>query len=347
MWFKKNYPRDFLLQFTSELALLYQSGITLSQALNLLAQEQKNERALTLIAGVERQILKGKSLYLSLKRYPDIFPKFYLKLIDLGEHSGRLQDILSNLANNLEQQRQLKRKITNAMFYPVTTLIVNLSVVMGLLWFVVPQYSNFFDKNKNALPLLTQALMGLSAELHQYFLINLIGIILASIALNYTLKQKRYRKKFTQSCTNLIYIKTLISIRDWAALCRNLSLCLQAGLSLTQALNLCQTLSNNPKWQQMLVSIINDINKGKNFFNALKRHQVPGLILQFIKIGEDTGRLEQQLLKLAIIYEQRLSDSLNKLTHLIEPLMMIILGACVGLIMYALYEPLIQMGNFI
>src|SRR5690606_29586746 len=142
--------KNFLWYFTEQLTLLYQSGIPLSQAFALLGEGkfQASERAL--FKSIEHGIRRGQSLYASLKRYPEVFPVFYLRLIELGEVSGRLAEVLSDVTKILENQMELKRKVTGALFYPCTVLIINILVVFGLLWFIVPQYAGFFSRNTQA-----------------------------------------------------------------------------------------------------------------------------------------------------------------------------------------------------
>jgi type IV pilus assembly protein PilC len=342
-----NKTKNFLWQFTEQLTLLYQSGIPLSQSFDLLAQGKFHEQELAMFKNIEHNINRGQSLYLSLKRYPEIFPKFYLILIELGEVSGRLGDVLQDLSRMLEAQMELKRKITAALFYPLTVLCINTLVVFGLLWFIVPQYAGFFAKAPEALPLTTQILLSLSAELHGFWWLNLCVCAFMLLGFRYIFKKHQYQQKMLIKITQMHGLKTLIRLRDLGLLCRNLSLCLKAGLTLTQALNLCAPLSLNPRLHEQVQEVILDINRGKGVVAAFKKHEFPGLMLQLLKIGETTGYLEAQFLKIANIYDKELVRLLDKITRLIEPLMMVVLGGVVGLIMYALYQPLIQLGSLI
>ena len=339
--------KNFLWQFTEQLTLLYQSGIPLSQSFALLAQGKFHEQELSMFKNIEHNINRGQSLYLSLKRYPEVFPKFYLTLIELGEVSGRLGDVLQDVSRMLEAQMELKRKITAALFYPLTVLCINTLVVFGLLWFIVPQYAGFFAKTPNALPFTTQMLLNLSAELHGFWWLNMLLCALILVGLRHILKQQQYQQKILIKITQIRGLKALIRLRDLGLLCRNLSLCLKAGLTLTQALNLCAPLSLNPRLHEQVQEVIFDINRGKGVVAAFKKHEFPGLMLQLLKIGETTGYLEAQFLKIANIYDKELMRLLDKITRLIEPLMMVVLGGVVGLIMYALYQPLIQLGSLV
>lgn len=339
--------KNFLWHFTEQLTLLYQSGIPLSQSFALLAQGKFHDRELAMLKSIEHHINRGQSLYVSLKRYPEVFPKFYLTLIELGEVSGRLGDVLQDIAHMLESQMELKRKITAALFYPLTVLCINTLVVFGLLWFIVPQYAGFFAKTPHALPLTTRMLLNLSAELHSYWSVNMILCALIFVGLRHVLKKNKYQQKVLVKITQFHWLKVLIRMRDLGLLCKNVSLCLKAGLTLTQALNLCAPLSLNPHLREQVQEVILDINRGKGVVAAFKKHEFPPLMLQLLKIGETTGYLEAQFLKIANIYDKELMRLLDKITRLIEPLMMVILGGVVGLIMYALYQPLIQLGSLV
>lgn len=346
MWFN-NKTKNFLNHFTEQLALLYQSGIPLSQAFALLSEGKFHPRELAMFKTIESNINRGQSLHASLKRYPEIFPKFYLRLIELGEVSGRLSEVLNDLARSLAEQTELTRKVMGALFYPFTVLCINTLVVFGLLWFIVPQYAGFFEKSKDTLPLMTKMLLALSAELHGFWWLNLLLGALIVLGLWHILRKHHYQQKIIEKLAKMYGIKSLMKTRDLALLCRNLSLCLKAGLTLTQALQLCAPLSLNPMWHKVLLEVIHDINRGKSLLNAFKKHELPALMLQLLKIGETTGKLEEQFLKIALIYEGELSRTLSKITRLIEPLMMVFLGGIVGVIMYALYQPLIQMGSLV
>jgi type IV pilus assembly protein PilC len=339
--------KNFLWQFTEQLTLLYQSGIPLSQSFGLLAKGKFHEDELAMFTNIEHNINRGKSLYFSLKRYPEVFPKFYLTLIELGEVSGRLGDVLQDVSRMLEAQMELKRKITAALFYPLTVLCINAFVVFGLLWFIVPQYAGFFAKTPSALPLATQVLLSLSAELHNFWWLNMLFCALVFMGLRHIFKKHKYQQKMLIKITQIRGLKALIRLRDLGLLCRNLSLCLKAGLTLTQALNLCAPLSLNPCLHEQVQEVILDINRGKGVVAAFKKHEFPALMLQLLKIGETTGYLEAQFLKIANIYDKELMRLLDKITRLIEPLMMVVLGGVVGLIMYALYQPLIQLGSLV
>lgn len=339
--------KNFLNYFTEQLALLYQSGIPLSQAFALLAEGKFRQQELALFRNIQNNISRGQSLSASLKRYPEIFPKFYWQLISLGEVSGRLSEVLADLAKSLAGQAELKRKISAALFYPATVLMINSLVVFGLLWFVLPQYANFFAKNYDALPSLTKLLLSLSRELHEFWWLN--GVLAGLLILGcwHLWHQHRVQEKLRLKLAQIPGIKALIKIRDLALLSRNLALCLKAGLTVTQALQLCAPLSLNPAWHKSMHEIIHDIHRGKNLNSAFKKQGFPSLMLQLLKIGEVTGKLEEQFLKIALVYEEALTQALAKITRLIEPLMMVILGIVVGIIMYALYQPLIQLGALV
>jgi type II secretory pathway component PulF len=339
--------KNFLWHFTEQLALFYQSGIPLSQALNLLAQEQYPPQELEIFKSIERSVNRGQSLSVSLKRHPEIFPKFYLRLIELGELSGRLIEVLTELKKTLKTQMLLKRKVMHALFYPCVVLSINLLVVSALLWFVVPQYAVFFAKDLTTLPWLTLLLLNLSRELHYFWWFNVCVGALILFGLRHIFYHKNLRRKICNWAARSYGLKTLIKFHDLTLLCRSLALCLRAGLTLTQALELCAPLSLNPHYHEALQTAVRDISRGKNLLNALKKHHFPTLMLQFIKVGETTGQLDVQLVKIAEIYEAELTQLLNKIIALLEPAMMLCLGTLIGTIMYALYQPLLQLGTLI
>jgi type II secretory pathway component PulF len=222
------WSKLFLTQFTEQLALLYQSGIPLSQAFLLLGEGKFHARQLTLFKNIESHINRGQSLYASLKRYPEIFPPFYLRLIELGEVSGRLQEVLNDLACSLAEQTELRQKVMGALFYPITVLCINTLVVLGLLWFIVPQYASFFAKNPASLPMLTQTLLALSSELHQFWWLNALLCALLVLGLWHLFRKRELRQKIIQKCARFYLLKTLLETRDLALISRNLALCLKA-----------------------------------------------------------------------------------------------------------------------
>ena len=348
MWSKtKILSKDqFVLYFTQQLALMYQSGIPVSQSLYLLSESSLPQKYRQRLQSIQRRVEMGQSLSKSLKSYAELFPDFYRQVLHLGEKSGHLQEVLDNLANMLQKAFELKQQVRAALFYPACVLVINALMLLGMLWFVVPKYAQFFGTNLLLLPWLTQVLLRFSQNLHAHpFSLLLSGVLLVSI-LWLVLRQSRVRAEFVRYLVHLYFIKGFIHKRDLACLCTHVALCLKAGLPFTQALQLCKHLSIDPCWRDIFNAIEQDLCRGRSLSMSFKKHQaVPLLMLQFIKIGASTGALEQQFWQLAKIYQRELDLALQQLTRLIEPLMMLILGAAVGLIMFALYQPLIQLGS--
>lgn len=332
---------------TRQLATLVAAQIPLIQALSALAEQTESVKLKTVVAQVKDDVNEGTSLAAALRRHPKIFPAIYVNMVQAGEASGALDAVLLRLADFMENQAELRGRVRGAMIYPVVMMLVGIGVVVFLVTSVIPKILTIFESQRQALPLPTLVLMKISNIAASWWGLLIAVLIGAAIygARRYfqTEKGQQRRDEWILKFPVFGILARKLAISRFA---RTLSTLLSAGIPLIQAMDITRNVIGNRVLEQALDTARENVSEGASLSAPLRQSGAfPPVVTQMIAVGESSGELEPMLVRVANTYEQEVKTALDGLTSLLQPFMIIILGAIVGFIVIAVLLPIFQLSQ--
>lgn len=345
---KKITGKDVAL-FTRQLATMMKSGVPLLQSFDIIAQGHTNPSVQKLLNAIKTDIESGSSLTQAFGKYPLYFDALYLNLVDAGEQAGILDEIMERIALYQEKTIAIIGKIKSALFYPISIIVVAFVITAIIMLFVVPAFKQLFSSFGATLPTPTLILMGISDFFVSYWwlIFSVIGGGLWFFF--YTWK----RSKPMQHAMDRIMLKAPIfgAILKKAAVARwtrTLSTMFAAGVPLVEALPSVAGASGNIIFYDATLKIRDDVSSGVSLAYAMRTANIfPGMVLQMVAIGEESGALDSMLSKVADFYEAEVDDAVAALSSLMEPIIMVVLGVLIGGMVVAMYLPIFKMGSVV
>ena len=345
---KLKVPQADLLVFFRQMSVMLKSGVPLSQALELLAENMTNKEFGSNIFDVSKRLGSGEELSTSLNNYPRIFSPIMIGLIEAGEAGGILSEVLERLASLIEAQSKIKGQITGALIYPIAILVLAVTISLALLIFIVPTFDDMFKSMGAELPALTSFMLILSR------LVTSLGFLiiapLASFICFYLFKTsystKSGRLFFDKLILKLPLFGDLILKSELASMSDTLSTLINSGISIVEAIERCINSSNNEVIRTALRRSISLVTQGQELSTSLETSKViPRLLVSMIKIGEETGALSFMLENLANFYKREVEEAVTVLTKAMEPAVIFVVAAIVGTIVISLYLPMFSLIN--
>jgi general secretion pathway protein F len=333
--FKFKTSTGDLATFTAELSSLLEAGLPLDRALNVLSEISENRSMKETVKSLLKSIRSGLSFSDSLQKHPNIFPRLYINMIRAGEAGGLLTVILERLNEFLETSRELKDHIISAMIYPAILFVTGGISIIILITFVLPRFSVIFAEIGNNLPLSTRMLLSFSEILKSYGWLFLIMIITMWFFLKHYIASDQGRYKWDSFKLKLT--EDIIKKLETARFCRTLGTLLSSGVPLLQALNNSREVIGNRVMALAIENVSKGAKEGRGIAEPLTRSGVfPPLALSMIRVGEETGTLDQMLIRVANIYEKSLRQAVKRFMSLLEPLMILSMGLIIGFIVVSM-----------
>ncbi len=324
-----------LVTFTAELTSLLEAGLPLDRALNVLAEISENRGMKETIKSLLKSIRSGLSFSDSLQKHPNTFPRLYINMIRAGEAGGLLTVILERLNEFLETSRELKDHIISSMIYPAILFVTGGISIIILITFVLPRFSVIFAEIGSSLPVSTRMLLSFSEILKSYGWIFLILIVLMWFMFKHYIASDQGRYKWDNFKLKLT--EDIIKKLETARFCRTLGTLLSSGVPLLQALNNSREVIGNRVMALAIENVSKGAKEGRGIADPLTRSGVfPPLALSMIRVGEETGTLDQMLIKVATIYEKSLRQAVKRFMSLLEPLMILFMGLVIGFIVVSM-----------
>ncbi len=345
-------PRVFnatrLAIWTRQLAGLVSSGLPLERALTALTDEAEDEKQRNLVAALRAEVNAGATFARALARHPREFSDIYTAVIGAGEHSGHLGGVLDRLADDLEERQALKAKLIGAALYPAIVTLVAIGIVLFLVAYVVPQVANVFAGTKRALPFLTVAMLALSDLVRSYGWALLLAIVAVAVGGRLALRNARVREKFDAAWLTLPLVGRLARGYNAARFASTLAMLAGAGVPILKALQAAaETLSNRAMRADALDALVL-VREGAPLASALaQKKRFPGLLGMFARLGEQTGQLPVMLQRAAVQLSTEVQRRAMALATILEPLLIVAMGAVVMLIVLAVLLPIIQLNQFV
>ena len=348
--FKPNIKNKDLQVFTRQLAVLINAGIPLIQALEILQKSSIRKNLKKALEDIITRISAGKKIDEAFKQHPHIFSHFYLNMIKAGEEGGILDTVLNQVAEYIEKITKLERKIKGAASYPIFIISAAVILVTGMLIFIVPKFQNMFSGTSQEIPGMTLMLIRLSELVREHFVsIAIVGII-SIILLRVYLNTNSGKELFDYIKLRIPVIKDFIIKSSMAKFSKTFSCLTAAGVPIIKTIEIASKTSNNKTIEAILIKTQKDLTKGEQMSQSLSKHSnsiIPSMVIQMIAVGEQTGSLDETMRKVADFYENEVDTTVESITKLMEPVMIIVLGAIIGFIVVALYLPIFKMASTI
>ncbi|QDQ27969.1 type II secretion system protein GspF [Chitinimonas arctica] len=337
-----------LALITRQFATLLDAGLTIERALTVLIEQAENLRARDVLAGVRSEVLAGAPMSVALTRHPKVFPELYRTIVRAGEESGKAAGVMSRLADYIEARQALMSKVTLAFVYPIVVLSVSMLVIVGMLWWVVPQMVGVFQGAKQTLPLLTRVLLAMSAGVREYGIYGFIVLGGAGFGFTRLLKRPAFRFRFDRFLLKLPLFGRLNRASNTARLASTLSILVGSGVPLLKAMEAAGGVVENLVLREAVNSASRDVREGAQLSKALDRQKLfPPVLVHLIASGEASGRLEDMLDKAARQQAGELEQKVATFTSLLGPLMVLLMGGAVLLIVLAILLPVFEMNQLV
>jgi type IV pilus assembly protein PilC len=335
-----------ITQFTRQFATLIDAGLPIVRSLDILANQQKPGPFRNTIEAISDDVKGGSSLSESMSKHPKVYDRLYVNMVRAGEAGGVLDTILTRLAEFREKTEALRRKIIGSMVYPAAVMIIATIILSFIMIFVIPKFKEMFVEMdlKGGLPALTELLIAIAEGVKKWwFFIPGIPFIFW-VALKLIASNPTGRYALDTAKLNIPIFGQLIRKGAVSRFCRTLGTLLESGVSILDALNILRGAIGNAVISNAVGEVHAAIREGDNIATPLKRCKAfDDLVVNMIDVGEETGELPKMLSKIADNYDSEVDATVNGLTSLLEPLMIIVMGSVVGFIVIALFMPMISM----
>ncbi|OGB69702.1 MAG: hypothetical protein A2Y94_13680 [Caldithrix sp. RBG_13_44_9] len=345
-WYPGNLrlKNRFIIEFTRNLALLLKAGLMMLESLQIIVQQSTENSEKTLLDDLITQLKSGHNFSDCLKQYPKLYNQIYCSLVEVGEFTGQLSEMLVSILEYLEKMTRFRKKFIQVLTYPLFVVTFSILALAFMIFFVLPAFNDLFKEFDSELPLLTLLIMGSGQAFQQnvsFFIIIFIALVILLIYVNKIEKLKYF---FHKKIFKVPFWGTFIARNYIFRFCHTLGTLLKGGINLTQSLELVERSISNYYLKKEILLIREFICRGERLSDSMVASFLfPPIVIHMISVGEESGELSLVLFKIASFYEQEIDHSIEILSGIIEPILILSLGIIIGLILIAIYLPLFNM----
>lgn len=344
----KNASRQQVAILTRQLGVLLKAGVPLSEALGALVDQSESPQLKRILADVKQRVNEGSSLADALSRHPRSFEELYIHMVRAGEASGNLEIVLFRLTEFIEAQNRLQSKIVSAMFYPIAMACMSVIIIGILMVTVVPQVTAIFQDQGGALPWNTQLLIFVSHSVGSYWWAMIPSVVLLVLLFRHWKNTPAGKERWHGFVLRMWIIGPLVRMVAVSRFAKTLATMLASGVPLLRALDIVKFLLGNVVLMKVVEEARDSIKEGESIAAPLRRSgQFPPIVTHMIAVGERTGELEQMLNNVAESYEVEVDMKIQRMTTLLEPLMIMVMGGSVAFIVFSILMPILQMNEFV
>ncbi len=339
-WFDRVSSKEVVI-LSRQIATLFEAQVSALRIFRLLGSEVENKMLQKILSEVSDDLQGGSTISRALGRHPDVFSPFYVSMVKSGEESGGLEKTFMYLADYLDRTYQVVSKARNALIYPAFVISIFIGVMVLMLTLVIPSISQILIDSGQELPIYTKIVIGISDVVSGYFGLILVVLSLITIVVWQFQKTEAGKRTIDEFKLNIPYIGDLYQKLFLTRMCDNLSTMLGSGISMIQALEVTSEVVDNGVYKEILEYTIIDVKAGKSFADAISEFpEIPSVLSQMSKVGEETGRLGEILTTLAVFYRREVNNAVDTLISLIEPAMIVCLGLGVGVLLASVLMPI-------
>lgn len=339
---------DDVAIFTRQLSTLLHAGVTLVESLSALVDQVEKERFKRALSDIKQRVNEGSTLADALAQHPKIFPNIYVNMVRAGEASGALDAVLTRLADFTENQARLQQKILSTMLYPAIMMLVGGGILVALMVFVVPKVTKIFETMKATLPLSTRILIATSNFFQNWWFVAVPLMVLGGWMFMRWTKSPKGKPKWDRIALKAPVVGSLVRLLSISRFARTLATLLKSGVPLLAAMDIVKAVMTNSVLAEVVEKARDSIREGESIAAPLKRSgEFPPLVYHMVAIGERSGQLEDMLTNVADNYETQVNVRIGALTSLLEPLLIVVMGAVIAFVALSILLPILQVNSAI
>jgi len=333
------------LMFMRNLKVMTASGITLPKTLQVLSSQARSRKLKLALVEIRKKILEGHRLSDAMEEYPSLFPELFSNMIRTGEESGTLENVLSQLTLQLEREHELRSKIQGALIYPAVVVVAMFGIGTLMLVLVVPTLAATFEELKVPLPVTTRMIIAFAEFITTFWYIAILLGVGGVGVLYQSLKTQAGKRVSDTILLHLPIVGPIVKKVNTAFFARTMSSLVAAGIPMVRSLEVTATVVPNTHFKKVLTEGAEEMRKGVKLSEVLERHTAlyPLVVMQMVEVGEETGKTAELLAKLADFFEEEVSNITNNLASIIEPVLMLVIGAAVGFFAISMIQPMYSM----
>ncbi|MBP6993743.1 type II secretion system F family protein [Candidatus Woesebacteria bacterium] len=338
---------DDIINFTRELAIMLNAGLTITGSLDILNQQTEKNSLRALYTNLLTSIKSGDNFSKAISQQHH-FSRLYVALIKAGEASGKLNDVMSKMADDLEKQRNFMSKVKGTMVYPIIIIVGVIGVIVIMLMFVVPQLGGLYKDMGVELPLSTQVMIGSSEFLMTFWPVILIALIVVAVTIRKFFAIERNKYALHRFIIKIPKVGDIVIKATLVSATRTLSLLIQSGVLMLESLSIVTNTTENVVFQQAMKNIYRSVQNGVTLSDSFQKEQLfPPILIQMIAVGERTGKLDEVIHKISDYFELQTDSAIKTATTLIEPLTLVLLGGVVFIIVMSVLTPIYTLTSSI
>lgn len=346
MKFLNKVPTKDIVFMARQIATLFEAHVSANKAFSLIADQSENVTLKAQLRSVTNDLSSGISISQSLAQYPETFSNFFINMVRSGEETGKLSETFVFLADYLERQYELTSKIRSALIYPAFVIFVFFSVMVLMFTFIIPKLGKMITDSGQAVPVYTQIVLKISDVFVNYGLILLLVFIAGVVALVFFFKTAGGKTWLDKVKLKVPVIKRLFEKLYLARIADNLDTMLSAGIPIIKTLEVTGAVVGNQVYENVIKDVSEEVKAGISLANSFSKHtEIPALLSQMIRVGEETGMLGQVLKTLGRFYRREVDQAVDTMVALIEPMMIVMLGLGVGILLVSVLVPIYQVST--
>ncbi len=341
-------PRD-IAAFTRQLATLTGAGVPIVQSLDIIGTSENNPRMQNLVGRLKSDVESGTALSKALGEFPKYFDPLFVNLVQAGEHSGQLEQLLEKIATYKEKMEYIKSKIKKAMFYPASVIAVAVLVMIVMLIWVIPEFQKLFNGFGASLPAYTRMVIDLSKSVRDYAPVYILVVAALVSAITWMYRRSApFRLRVDQTLLKVPIIGAILKKAIIARFARSLATMYGAGVPMVEGLDIIAGTAGNRVYEIGIKRIRDQVATGRSLQETMKQTDLfPNAVVQMIAIGEQSGKIQDMANKVAVIYETEVDNAVETLSTLLEPIIIVVLGIIVGSLVVAMYLPIFKLGSVV
>ncbi len=341
-------PRD-IAAFTRQLATLTGAGVPIVQSLDIIGTSENNPRMQNLVGRLKSDVESGTALSKALGEFPKYFDPLFVNLVQAGEHSGQLEQLLEKIATYKEKMEYIKSKIKKAMFYPASVIAVAVLVMIVMLIWVIPEFQKLFNGFGASLPAYTRMVIDLSKSVRDYAPVYILVVAALVSAITWMYRRSApFRLRVDQTLLKVPIIGAILKKAIIARFSRSLATMYGAGVPMVEGLDIIAGTAGNRVYEIGIKRIRDQVATGRSLQETMKQTDLfPNAVVQMIAIGEQSGKIQDMANKVAVIYETEVDNAVETLSTLLEPIIIVVLGIIVGSLVVAMYLPIFKLGSVV
>lgn len=329
------------ITFAKNLSAMLEAGLPVSRALDVMQKQTRNPKFIAILQALIADISKGTPLNEAMNKFPKTFSRIFVAMVKVGEESGNMTGALAQVGEQMEKTYTLKKKVRGAFMYPIIILIVMVIIAVLMMVFIVPTLAATFADLEVELPISTRIVIGTSDFMRNHYIVAFIGLIAAIVGFGYALRTKPGKRAFEWTMLHMPVIGGLVKEVNSARTTRTLSSLLSSGVDMVLALQITQTVVQNSYYKAVISEAEEKVQKGKNLSEVFSAHEklYPVFVTAMMSVGEETGKISEMLGNVATFYEDDVDQKTKDMSTIIEPFLMVFIGAGVGFFAISMLSP--------